>query len=77
MGSGSSPRHARTHGRGYSHTTGAFDEAVALGIDFQSCAVGDAGDGERQNVTAIDVKRLIAVVPGFDQPTTNRQDRRG
>jgi len=43
----------------------------------QTRAFGDAGDGERQDITAIDVKRLIAVISRRDQPTTNRQDRRG
>jgi len=53
------------------------NEARSFGVDFQTRALGDAGDGERQNITTIDVKRLIGVISGFDQSTTNRQDRRG
>jgi hypothetical protein len=47
------------------------NEARSFGVDFQTRALGDAGDGERQNITTIDVKRLIGVISGFDQSTTN------
>ena len=52
------------------------NEARSFGVDFQTRALGDAGDGERQNITTIDVKGLVGM-SGFDQSTTNRQDRRG